>query len=162
MSRNSLPIFFLVISLACFCGAATASSANVITPELEAALGALPPGEEMSVIVTLSTRANLGPFHDMPRLQRRAEIIKTLKNEADLTQRPLLAFLASRRATEAKSLWLINGLAVTAQADVIRELASLPGIEEIRPDETIRVPEMSYAPLSTTPGSWKQMAGRDE
>jgi serine protease AprX len=150
MSKNSLPIFFLVISLTCFYGAGTGSCANVITPELEAALGSLPPGEEMSVIVTLSDRANLRSFDDMPRLLRRKGIIKALKDKADLTQRPLKTFLASRRAREVKSLWLVNGLAVTAQADVIRELANLPGIEEIRPDETIRIPEMSYAPLSTS------------
>ena len=121
----------------------------MITPELEAALESLPSSEEISVIVTLSDKADIWPFKDMQKSLRRAGIIKALKSKADLTQRGLRTFLESRRAREIKSLWLINGMAVTAPADVVRGLSSFPGIEEIKPDETIRVPEMSYASFST-------------
>jgi bacillopeptidase F len=121
----------------------------VITPELETVLGSLPPDEEISVIITLSDKADIRPFKDKAKSLRRADIIKALKNKADLTQSPLKTFLENRRAKKIKSLWLINGMAVTATVDVIRELATLPGIEEIRPDEVIRVPEVTYAPLAT-------------
>ena len=149
LSKNSLRIFLLFIVLVCLCVAGTVSYANVITPELETVLGSLPPDEEISVIITLSDKADIRPFKDKAKSLRRADIIKALKNKADLTQSPLKTFLENRRAKKIKSLWLINGMAVTATVDVIRELATLPGIEEIRPDEVIRVPEVTYAPLAT-------------
>jgi serine protease AprX len=149
LSRNSLPIFFLVVSLTCFCVAGTGSCANVITPELEAALGSLAPGEEISVIVTLADKADIRSLRDVPRPLRRAGIIRVLKAKADLTQGRLRIFLESRRAREIKSLWMINGMAVTAADDLIRELSSFPGVEEIRPDEMIKVPQIDYAASST-------------
>jgi bacillopeptidase F len=121
----------------------------MITPELQRILQSSQPGDEVSVIITLSDKADIKPFKDKPKSLRRAGMIKALKNKADLTQSPLKTFLESRRARRIKSLWLINGMAVTAPANVIQELASLPGIEQIRPDEVIRVPEITYAPLAT-------------
>jgi subtilisin family serine protease len=129
----------------------TTANAQVgkIIPELQRTLQSSQPGDEVSVIITLSDKADIRPFKDKPKSLRRADIIKVLKNKADLTQSPLKIFLESRNARKIKSLWLINGMAVTATVDVIRELATLPGVEEIRPDETIRVPEITYAPLAT-------------
>jgi len=37
-------------------------------------------------------------------------------------------------------LWSINGLAVTARANVIQQLAALPGVERIDPDATVQAP----------------------
>ena len=124
------------------------SHAGRIHPRLQSILRSLGPHDEVSVIITLSDKADIRPFKDMPRPLRRARIIETLKNKADLTQRPLMAFLEGRRAKKIKSLWLINGMAVTATADVIQKLASLPEVKEIRLDRTIQVPRVTYAALA--------------
>jgi bacillopeptidase F len=47
-------------------------------------------------------------------------------------------------------LWIINGLAVTAKAEVIKELSDLPGVESIRLDGSIEAPLVESA-LSSTP-----------
>jgi bacillopeptidase F len=60
------------------------------------------------------------------------------------------AFLEIRRAKKIKSLWLINGLVVTATANVIQELASLPEVEEVRLDKAIQAPVVTYS-VSTVP-----------
>jgi len=119
-----------------------------ITPELQETLRSSRPENEVSVIVTLTEKADIKPFKDKPKFLRRVGIIKALKDKADLTQRPLKSFLESRKAKKIKSLWLINGMAVTATPDVIQEMASLPEVKEIRPDKTIQVPAVTYAALA--------------
>jgi hypothetical protein len=119
------------------------SHAQVIHPRLQSILQSLGPQDEVSVIITLSEKADIQPFKDKPKSLRRAGIIKALKSKADLTQSPLKTFLESRRARKIKSLWLINGIGVTAPANIIQELESLPGIEEISLDSVINLPEVN-------------------
>ncbi len=97
------------------------------------------PGGELSVILTLADKVNPGDFagKDTPKGLLRAQLITALKAKAGATQGPLVEFLNGRGASRVISLWLINGLAVTAPAEVIQQLASFPGIESIRPDTQI-------------------------
>jgi len=99
----------------------------------------LGPDEELSVIVTLADQVSPSDFagRDMPRGLLRAQLITALKAKAAATQGPLVAFLNGRGASRVVSLWLINGLAVTAPAAVIQALAQFPEIESIRPDAQI-------------------------
>ncbi len=124
------------------------AQAGKITPELQKTLQSSRPEGEVSVIIILSEKADISPFKDQPKSLRRASIINALKGKADLTQRPLQAFLQNRKAKKIKSLWLINGMVVTATADVIQELANLPEVKEIRLDNTIQVPAVTYAALA--------------
>ena len=119
-----------------------------ITPELQKTLQSSHPEEEVSVIITLSDKADIRPFKGMPKPFRRAGILRALKNKADLTQRPLMVFLEGRRAKKIKSLWLTNGMAVTVKADVIHELAVLPEVESIRLDAVLQLPDVTYDPLA--------------
>ena len=95
--------------------------------------------QEIPVIVTLADHVNPGDLagRDTPKGLLRAQLITALKAKAGATQGPLVAFLEGRGASRVESLWLINGLAVTAPAEVIQQLASFPGIESIRPDAEI-------------------------
>jgi serine protease AprX len=99
-------------------------------------------GGELSVIVTLSDKVDPADFSGKgtPKGLLRARLITALKAKAGATQGPLMRFLKSRGAGRAVSLWLINGLAVTAPAEVIREVASFPGIESVRPDVNVMAP----------------------
>jgi serine protease AprX len=111
-----------------------------ITPELQETLQSSQPDGEIPVIISLSEKADIKLFTDKRRSLRRSGIIKALKDKANLTQRPLKVHLEGRGAKKIRSLWLINGMAVTAPAGVIHELANFPGVEEIRLDGTIPAP----------------------
>ena len=149
------PVFSVLSSLF-FCILISWTSANAqvnkITPELHNTLQSLQPDDEVSVIITLSDKADIKPFKDMSKSFRRPGMIRVLKDKADLTQRPLKTFLDSRRAKKIKSLWLINGMAVTAKVNVIEELAILPEVESIRLDRVINLPEVTLE--AATPPEW--------
>jgi serine protease AprX len=147
----SLTLFLVVLTGA-------EAPAGIINPQLQSTLRSLGPQSEISVIVLLTEKADLTPFRDKPKFLRRTGIVKALKDKADLTQKPLRAFLEGHRARRIKSLWLINGMAVTATADVIREMAALPEVKEIRLDKTVQVPTVTYAAL-TVP-EWNMTAIR--
>jgi bacillopeptidase F len=120
------------------------SPASEIHPQLQSLLNTLTDQAEISVIATLSDKADIHLIKDMDKRLRRSKIITTLKNKADITQRPLRVFLETRRAKKIKSLWLINGMAITASVSVIRDLASFPEVEKIRIDEKIQAPQPIY------------------
>jgi bacillopeptidase F len=135
-------IFFLTIT----------SQAGVLSPDLQSVLPSLRDQDEVSVIVTLSDRPNVSLIQDQDRRLLRSRIIRHLREKADLTQRPVKTFLEIQRAKKIKSLWLINGMAVTAAAKVIQELASLPEVGEIRLDKEIQVPGVTYG--ASTVAEW--------
>jgi bacillopeptidase F len=120
------------------------SPAGEIHPRLQSLLQTLPEQSEISVIVTLSDKADIHLIKDRDRRLRRSKIITALKSKADLTQKPLRLFLENRKAKKIKSLWLINGMAMAASTGVIRDLATLPEVAKIRLDEKIQAPEPIY------------------
>jgi serine protease AprX len=144
LSKNSLPISLLAIALICFCVAYTVSYAYVTTPDLEAALGSLPPDEEIPVIVTLREKADLrnlrGEGVGPSRRLHRQKLIETLKGFADTSQIPFKALLKSRNAKNLRSLWINNGVAFSAPAHVIREIAGLPEVDHITVDYVLPAP----------------------
>ena len=135
-----LPVLFVV----------QPSQAARLSSELQSTLLSFRDQDEISVIVTLSEKTDLRQMKGGDKKLLRSTIIKALKEKAAFTQRPVKAFLELRRARKIKPLWLINGIAITASASVIQELANLPGVEEIRLDETIQAPEVGLS-ISTVP-----------
>jgi len=118
--------------------------AGSISPETQRVLQSLAPHEELSVIITLSDKADIHLFKERDRSLRRSKMIKALKGKADLTQRPLRIFLQNRMAKRITPLWIINGISATLRAEAVRELESQPGIEQIRLDEIIQAPLVTY------------------
>ena len=155
MRRFIFPFFFCFL----FFWTSANAQAGKVTPELQKTLQASHPDDEVSVIITLSDKADINPFKDKPKSLRRAGIIKALKSKADLTQRPLKAHLEGRGARKIKSLWLINGIAVTARGHVIEELAALPEVESIKPDGVINLPEVGIE-AAAIPEEWNISAIR--
>jgi len=119
------------------------SLSGTIGPEIESALRAAGPWDEIPVIVTLADRADLKRIRG-ERGQFRAEIINSLKSKATSTQKPLVAYLRGRGIAKTISLWVINGVAFAASSGVIRELAAFPGVESIRLDATVSIPEPTF------------------
>jgi bacillopeptidase F len=113
------------------------AQAGVIDPGLESEIQSLGPESEVSVIVTLSDQVDLKKIKNQDKGKLRNEMVKALKGKADEAQKPLRGFLNQVKAKKITSFWIFNGLAVTAPAEVIRELANQPGVESIRLDGTL-------------------------
>ena len=94
-----------------------AGSVGVIAADVEQAMIAAAPGENVQVIVGLNEQANLSA-RDLPRAARLHAAITALQATANRTQGRLLGFLRSRQAqglvAEFSSLWVFNALTVTA------------------------------------------------
>lgn len=140
-------------------------SVRLMAGLLAAALGlaagpagaAAPPGQ-VTVVVTLRTRADLTPFRGLPRGERLGGVVRALKRHAGAAQAALQAALRLRQAqgrvSAVEPLWISNGLVVTATPDVVAELAVHPLVLSVTPDEVPIVP--STAPAG--PASWNVAA----
>gem|GEM_PF-3210823 len=136
--------FFLLLLLCFVLLTGPSVGFAVLSLDLQEELGKLRPHEEVSVIVTFSDRIPSGDWSKMPKRDRRASLIKALREKADSTQRPFQAFLERRGVKRRISLWMINGMALTASREVIEELARFPGIEEIRREEVFAIPPTGH------------------
>jgi bacillopeptidase F len=134
------PAFFSLFFCILISWTTANAQAGRITPELQGTLQSSQPHDEISVIVTLSEKADIREIKGRDRRLLRSTLVRALKEKAFDTQRPIKELLESKRARKVKPLWLINGIAVTAPAGVIHELANFPGVEEIRLDRTIQAP----------------------
>jgi subtilisin family serine protease len=131
-----------------------------LAPEARATMQSLAPGEMMTVIVVLREQADLSAVGVAPeREDRLTRVVTTLQRTADAAQRPLVAALgdarAAGRAGQVVRFWIFNGLAVTATADVIEELAARPDVLRIAPNVTITAPAplpafSAQSPLTAT------------
>lgn len=138
-------LFTILVSFIFVLGVGYTARAGVIDPGLESVIQTMGLDHEVSVIVTLSDKLDLNAYKDKDKALRRSKMIQTLKNKADKTQKPLIDFLKQKKAKKVLSLWMINGLAVTAQVELISELAAQPGVERLRLDDTLSAPEPTPA-----------------
>jgi len=110
-----------------------------VSPEVKSELAALPTDEMITVIVTLRNQADLSHITASERKNRLNQVIMILKNQANATQNHLQALLKTRQdeglVANYETYWIFNGLAVTATAEVIRELANRPEVAFISPNK---------------------------
>jgi serine protease AprX len=130
-----------------------AGPANKIDADLQRKIDALQPGQMLSVIVTLQGQADLTALSNMAgRAARQRAAIAALRATAEAAQRPINAFLQSRRLQglvgQQTAFWVFNGLAVTAAPQVILELAARPDVATITPDAITIV---ATSPLMVNP-----------
>ncbi len=148
-------LFTILISFILIVRTGSASKAGIIHPDLEMLLQTLTPDKEVHVIVTLSDQVDLKKIKNKYKDDKGklgTAIIFELKDKADKTQKLLKNFLKLKKAKKVVSYWIFNGLAVTAGASVIEELAGQPGVESIRLDDTLSKPEP--APAAEAPPEW--------
>ncbi len=141
-------------------------AAAALEPQLQSKLEKLLPGEEISVVVTLANQVTLDRFLNNTRKlrslsaagrrQHRQELITALKDKATATQGPLSNFLHGRGARQIESLWIFNGLTVTASRALIEELAVRPEVAEVRLNGTLQLPV--YTVSQTTGPEWNLLA----
>ncbi len=108
--------------------------------------------KEIPVIITLADRVDLGLLKDRSLSFRRRNLISALRAKADLTQRPLKAFLEANAARRVRDLWIINGKAAILSASAIEKLKMFPGIAAVRLDEIITLSEP--LPAGASPAEW--------
>ncbi|MBI1912583.1 MAG: S8 family serine peptidase [Deltaproteobacteria bacterium] len=121
-----------------------------LSPEVDMALQKLQANEELSVIVNLADKPDLTQFRNIEKRARRPKILKELKDKAELTQRPLKDLFAKRGVRRFAPLWITNQMAITAPANVVRELAKIPGVKSIQLDAVIQAPSPNYGTSAGT------------
>ncbi|MEB0276713.1 S8 family serine peptidase, partial [Cryobacterium sp. 5B3] len=117
-----------------------------LDPGLQSILAALPPGAVTTVVVTLRDKADLKRVRGSSRAARLKGTIQELTATANASQVPIRTLLRARAdqgtVTRSIPLWVVNGISVTATADVIRDLAERPDVASIIPDEVTVVPSI--------------------
>ncbi len=140
----------------------TASNRGNLTPGVSAALASLDPGAMTTVIVTLRDQTDLKRVKGANRAARQKATILALRAKADAAQVPIRSLLRARaaqgRVAASTSLWVVNGISVTATADVIQDLAARPDVASITPDQVavlpaVMNPEPNLAKVSA-PALW--------
>ncbi|HEY0665923.1 MAG TPA: S8 family serine peptidase, partial [Gallionella sp.] len=147
-SMRSMGASVVMLAFVCYARA----QAAVIDPELEREMKALAPHEEIAVIVSLSAKVNHRLYAVQNRRQRDNRLLRSLKAKAAATQGTYKAFLQGQGASRLRELWAINGIAVTARVDAIRDLALRAGVENIRMDSILQAPAVTYG--SPAPPEW--------
>ncbi len=127
---------------------------DVIEPDLKKVLQALGPDDEVAVIVKLADTVDLKKFKDKDKALRRSKIIKALKNKSNKTQNNIKNYLKLKKVRKIKSFWIFNGLALTANAEVIEELAAMDGIKSISLDVALSMLEEPPVTDSVSPPEW--------
>jgi len=119
---------------------APAWAAQTIDPELQSVLAGLGPADGASVIVRFVEHAVPRRITGQSRELRRAAIVRDLKMQSEVSTRAVEAILQDASMSRRVDLWGINGLALTAGADVIRELAADPHVASITLDRVVEAP----------------------
>ena len=129
--------FAIGMALLALCGGP--AQAAVIEPALDASLRSMGTAETVSVIVTFPKKINPHSFDDRDQRLRRFHLLQALKQEANGEPAKVRAFAEEHGGQYIKNLWAGHALAVTANPALIREIATLPGVESIRKDAVVRV-----------------------
>lgn len=128
-----------------------------VDPSVQAALASMGDEQMITVIVTLRSQADLSNIQASGRQERLYQVINTLQNKANATQLHLRALLDRKKSSgevaSYESFWVFNGLAVTAKAPIIEELAARPEIASITANEVdvIEANDAALLTVSSTP-----------
>jgi subtilisin family serine protease len=151
----------VIATLIVIVGTVSIACGGRIDPELQLTLKSAGPADKFAVIVKLAEKAELQPLQASSpqgeeRTTRHAKVVKTLRDKANVSQKSIKIYLAAKerhgKIEKVKYFWIVNGLAMTADAQTIRELGSRPDVEAVIPDQVISFPRSSSA--STTGAGW--------
>lgn len=154
--RMTILFHVLVVTLILFGMSSVNVFAAEIGPQLQVALLQAETGDKVKVIITLADKVDLKSFKKKHKLkgkkQKRRLLLKALKDKTDLSQRDLRKLLKKARIKKIKPLWMINAVAVTVPIELIDQLALLPGIDSIRLDSTLALPQTQV--VDSAPAEW--------
>jgi serine protease AprX len=150
-----------IAALIIIVGTASFAWGGKIDPELLLTLTSAGPADEFAVIVKLADKADIqllqaSSTQAEERLARHARVVRALRDKADVSQSAIKLYLATKerqgKIKKVKIFWIINALALTADAQTIRELGGRDDVEEVIPDRIISFSRSSLT--STTGTSW--------
>jgi subtilisin family serine protease len=131
-----------------------ASPPATMAGELSSALATLPPGERLPVIVLFGVAPDLPSWRNQPRAARLEGVVRTLQGHAEASQGSLAPLLAQwedqGRIQGVTSLWIINGLALSAEHGIILALAARPEVQRIVLDEQFAAPALLAEPAAVS------------
>jgi subtilisin family serine protease len=130
-----------------------------IDPELLQSLKYAGPADEYAVIVKLADKADLTPMKAKlakeERVVRHARVVQALRDKARVSQRGIRGDLEARerdgKIKKVRSFWIVNGFALTANAQAVRELAARDDVEEVNPDRVIALGQAAAASATAAP-----------
>jgi bacillopeptidase F len=128
----------------------TVSAKAVIDTTLGAALEDAPAHKEFRVVVRLKDTTDL-KSNRANRISH-AELIRGRRANAAASQGRLDAFFREHAVKKISPLWLINGLALTADAKTIQKLARHPAVNSLSLNQTFSLSPPSYS--SNAPPAW--------
>jgi bacillopeptidase F len=126
--------------LLAFLAIALPAPGGAIDPRL-LALARESPKADVDVVVTLADTVPVDSFTDPDKRSRQAALIVALRDKAARTQGDVIAQLSARGGRDLRVLWLINAVAARIGAAAATDVASLPGVDEVRLDEVLQAPE---------------------
>ncbi|ATH91335.1 S8 family serine peptidase [Bacillus glycinifermentans] len=85
---------------------------------------------------------------------KRSAVLTSLKTKAENTQKDLKTYLQTQTkkgaASQVESFYIVNGMAVTATKEVMEKIAAFPEVEQVLPNQTIKLSETEKATIDTT------------
>lgn len=127
-------------------------AAQVIDPDLEATLVELTPRDRVSVIVRFVDQVDLDQFQEEDKSLLRMQIVTALKSLNSASTTAVEQVLSTPAATRRAQLWGINGLSITASAQIITALAHNPNVARISLDALVEGPGITTE--ATAPAEW--------
>lgn len=147
-------VSLFVYPAVCICLLVFAHNAQAINhaASLENLIRDLSPDYELPVIIHMSEKAAIDFITGKDKRIRTKKIVSALKDKAKGTQEQLRSFLEMRKAKKIKSLWIINGIAVTVPVRLVPDLEKFPGVESVEQDYTVHAPVVKFG-STALPGS---------
>lgn len=153
-----LPIVLLFFS--------TAALGATVDPKVQSALNSAAPGQTVPIIVTFDTPEAITAVAQQAAIQGTTGVVRALRARAERSQGDVRALLRGW-GKSYRPLWIINGMSLKAEPDLVRTLAASPGVKEVRFNGTVRLPEVRPAQATTfsnleavrAPEVWSQVTG---
>jgi serine protease AprX len=154
-------LILAIMCMAAFFSVRTVAWCGEIAPELLKELNSSDSVHKHAVIIKLREAVDYQSLKAaaeyMGRRERVKKVVQEIKAATNRSQRDLRSHLAARealgRVRNVKHFWIFNGIAVSATAEAIQELASRTDVAEIVPD---RLFALSAPALASTaaPAGW--------
>ncbi len=148
--KDCISKFLFRSAVAIFIGCTAASSeAALFSKDLRDALVRSSDAGKISVILRLKQRGDVAALRERGTRRVRIAVLNLLKDTARLSQKSILDKLyRAKKVTRITPLWIINGIAISAEAGFLYEIENWSGIERIDLDQVIEAPVVASGPSS--------------
>jgi len=113
-------------------------SFGLISPSLQEHLGTAQAGQKLPVQIVLKEQFDKVLLNDlvegMPKVERRLEVVRILKEFSAGQQAGVLAYLAAAGAENVKSFWVVNAVYCEATPAMIAALSARPEVNYVNYD----------------------------